>query len=49
MAWQVRAFHAQLKAYFPEQRAYVNYIDAELPAWPVAYWGDNLARLEQVT
>ncbi len=28
--------------------AYVNYCDLELPDWPDAYWGANLARLKQV-
>jgi FAD/FMN-containing dehydrogenase len=28
--------------------AYVNYCDLELPDWPDAYWGANLARLKQI-
>jgi hypothetical protein len=28
--------------------AYVNYLDAHMPNWAQAYYGDNLARLRQV-
>ena len=34
--------------YVAPDAAYVNYIDADQPNWPQAYFGSNLARLQQI-
>ena len=45
LAW-VRDLRAAMTPY--TTGAYVNYIDADLPDWASAYYGTNLARLQQV-
>ncbi len=43
----MRQFYATLRPYV-SGAAYVNYCDTDLTDWPNAYWGQNLARLQQI-
>ena len=44
---EMRQFYATMRPYV-SGAAYVNYCDTDLPDWPTAYWGQNLARLKQI-
>ena len=40
--------YTSTQPYVVPNAAYVNYIDADQPDWPQAYYGSNLPRLQQI-
>ncbi|TJV18015.1 FAD-binding oxidoreductase [Mesorhizobium sp.] len=44
---EANAFYRAMRPHVPG-KAYVNYIDADLPNWQNAYWGQNFGRLKAV-